>query len=87
MAPYCLPPCTDDTTSNNYLTEFDIRFTVENGNLLTVPDFPVFIASINEALNGNVSRFAGGGPLSPEELLDIAQAQPIICSDNGKRSR
>jgi len=87
MAPFCLSPCTNDTASNNYVTEFQIRFAVENSNLLTLPDFPSFIVAIGQALKGDISLLTEEGSVSPQELLDIAQAQPIICSDAGKPSQ
>ncbi|KAG0646648.1 hydrolase [Hyphodiscus hymeniophilus] len=81
MTPFCLPPCTNDTASNNYITNFEIRFAVENSALFAVPDFPSFFELVDRALKGDFSTFAGGAPPSAELLLDIAQAQPIVCSD------
>ena len=87
MAPFCVSPCTNDTASNNYVTEIQIRFAVEYSNLLTLPDFPSFLVAIDQALKGDISLLAGQGSASPQELLDIAQGQPIICSDAGKPSQ
>ena len=88
MAPFCLPPCTNDTASNNYVAEFDIRFAVENSNLLTLPDFPSFLGAIDLALKGDPSLLlGGGGSLTAQGLLNIAQAQPVVCSDAGKSSQ
>lgn len=77
----CTSPCTNDTESNTYVTGFEIRYTVENS--LAVPDFPSLILAIYQASKENGTLFAGAGSSTPQQLLDISQAQPLVCSDNG----
>jgi len=76
-SPFCLSPCTNDTSNNNYISPLDIRNGLENA-LFVKPDFPAIFECFNATLSGDASCFASGPP-GVEGLVAI----PLLCNDNG----
>src|SRR6266536_2520839 len=77
-APFCLSPCTNDTSSNHYIYPLDIKTGLENA-LFVTPNFPTIFECMNATLSGDASCFASGPP-DVESVVGV----PLLCNDYGK---